>query len=80
MESRSERTLAPVVVKPDAVSKNASSTFGISPEIRNGRAPITVMHIQLSPVMAKPSFENILVLLGFIFMHAAPIAVLMRPV
>ena len=47
--------LAPVVVKPDTVSKRASTGFGMQPVRTKGTAPTILMAIQLSAVAAKPS-------------------------
>ena len=55
--STSSITLAPVVVKPDTVSKRALTKFGIAPERKKGRAPIRLIIIQLSPVATQPSLR-----------------------
>ena len=47
--------LAPVVVKPDTVSKRASTGFGMQPVRTKGTAPTILMAIQLNAVAAKPS-------------------------
>ena len=52
-----DKILEPVVVKPDIVSKSASSYAGISPVIKNGNAPTKLIIIQLKETAAKPSFE-----------------------
>lgn len=49
------KTLAPVVVKPDTVSKNASTKCGISPLSQNGRQPIRLTAIHDIATMTKPS-------------------------
>ena len=54
--SISVRILAPVVVKPDAVSNTASVKFGISPDIKNGIAPVRLIRSHVSAVTIKPSF------------------------
>ena len=59
MDSTSLRILAPVVVKPDTVSKNASVKCGISPEITKGSAPNTDSKIQDTPTINRPSFAKI---------------------
>ena len=53
--SISVRMLAPVVVKPETVSKKASTKLGISPEITKGRAPKTDISTQARATTAKPS-------------------------
>ena len=55
MPSISLRIVAPVVVKPDAVSKIQSAKFGISPEIQKGSAPNTDTISQAIAVVAMPS-------------------------
>ena len=59
---------APVVVKPDAVSKKASIKLGIQPLKTNGSAPKTETSIQPTPQITRPSFAKILTELGF-FAH-----------
>ena len=49
---------APVVVKPDAVSKSASIKLGILPDITNGRAPNILRTIQLRATITNPSLAN----------------------
>ena len=51
------RTVAPVVVKPEIVSKSAFSHWGISPLIQNGIAPKRLRMIQLKEVARHPSFK-----------------------
>ena len=46
----------PVVVKPETVSKIASTTFGIAPVITNGTAPKIEIIIQQREQMINPSF------------------------
>ena len=58
-DSTSARILAPVVVNPDAVSKTASTIWGIYPEIRNGSAPKRLRINQESATITKPSLEYI---------------------
>ena len=54
-DSISFRTVAPVVLNPDAHSNTASIKRGIEPLITNGIAPNKDTLIQLSATMAKPS-------------------------
>ena len=49
------RMLAPVVVKPDAVSKRASTYRGISREMVKGMAPKRDMSTHPRPTITKPS-------------------------
>ena len=49
------KILAPVVVKPEMVSKTASAREGISPLIQNGNAPKKLSSTQLSATVTKPS-------------------------
>ena len=51
--------LAPVVVKPDIVSKSASVNEGICLLITKGRQPKKLNTIQLSAVMTQPSLNMI---------------------
>jgi len=46
---------APVVVNPDIVSKNASSTRGIAPLSKNGNIPTAEKIIHVSVTMREPS-------------------------
>ena len=57
--SKSGIIVAPVVVKPETVSKKASKKFGISRLITNGNAPINEAKIQESETIKKPSFAYI---------------------
>ena len=57
--------VAPVVVKPLAISKKASASPQIFPRT-SGSAPITDMHIQLRPAIAIPSRVYICLLSGLI--------------
>ena len=50
---------APVVVKPDDVSKKASINEGIAPLITKGRAPTTEINIHANPTVKNPSFAYI---------------------
>lgn len=50
------RIVAPVVVKPDTVSKNASVIDGIAPDRIKGNDPIKEKLIQLKATERKPSF------------------------
>ena len=47
--------VAPVVVNPDMVSKNASVKVGIPPERRKGRHPNNEKNIQPRVTMPNPS-------------------------
>ena len=49
------RMEAPVVVRPDMVSKNASTYDGISPESTNGSAPKADMTSHTSVTVTNPS-------------------------
>ena len=49
------RIEAPVVVKPETVSKNASTKSGISPENTNGNAPNADSSTHADATTAKPS-------------------------
>jgi hypothetical protein len=49
------RIVAPVVVKPDIVSKNASVKLGISPESKNGRQPNREKKTHPNVTIANPS-------------------------
>ena len=51
--STSERIVAPVVVKPEALSKKASVKDGMYPEITNGRAPARLAVIQQNATETK---------------------------
>ena len=62
MASTSRRTEAPVVVKPETVSKKASTKLGISPLIMKGRAPSTDTLSQARAVIRKPSLANMTLL------------------
>ena len=53
--SISVRMLAPVVVKPETVSKKASTKWGISPEMTKGMAPNSDMRIHAKATTARPS-------------------------
>ena len=47
--------LAPVVVKPETVSKKASTKFGMSPERTKGNAPNADISTHARATTAKPS-------------------------
>ena len=53
--STSDRIDAPVVVKPDAVSKTASNIFGIDPDRRKGSAPKILYRNQTMAQITEPS-------------------------
>ena len=55
MTSTFSRIEAPVVLKPETVSKNASTKFGISRLNTKGSAPNRDMTIQASATITKPS-------------------------
>ncbi|OQC36361.1 MAG: hypothetical protein BWX66_01401 [Deltaproteobacteria bacterium ADurb.Bin058] len=50
------KMLAPVVVKPEALSKNASKNEGTYPEIISGNAPRMHAKIQEPATTTKPAF------------------------
>ena len=62
MASTSFRMEAPVVVKPETVSKKASTKLGISPLRMKGRAPRTDTLSQARAVIKKPSLANMTLL------------------
>ena len=53
--STSRRIVAPVVVKPDAVSKYASKILGMLPDTTKGNAPARDMMSQEDPTIKNPS-------------------------
>lgn len=55
IDSISVNIVAPVVVKPDVVSKNAFTKSGIAPLIMNGSEPNRDTSIQPIPHITKPS-------------------------
>ena len=55
--STSERMLAPVVVKPDIVSKRASVKDVISPVMQKGMQPTKLSRIQARDVLIQPSLR-----------------------
>ena len=59
MASTLLRIDAPVVVKPETVSKKASTKFGISPLMTKGSAPSADTLSQASAVTKKPSLAKI---------------------
>ena len=63
--STSFKIVAPVVVKPEAVSKKASKKLGIAPLIRNGRAPNRETLSQARPTVTSPSRAKMSVFRGF---------------
>ena len=65
--------LDPVVVKPDTLSKNASITFGIEPDIIKGRAPIAERINQERDTITKPSFAKSEVFFGFLYTNGTAI-------
>ena len=73
-DSISVSMLAPVVVKPDTVSKKASTKDGMHPSMTNGRAPISDMMIHDSPTVTNPSFAKISGFDGFFIVSSVPAA------
>ena len=69
------RMLAPVVVKPDAVSNSASQKCGIVPDSRNGSAPNTDSSIHDSPTTTRPSFAKMSCLRGILKVSTLPSAI-----
>jgi len=57
-DSTSVRIEAPVVVKPETISKKQSAKEANSPENQKGRAPNKLRKTQMSPTTAKPSREK----------------------
>ena len=55
LSEKSSRIVAPVVVNPDADSKNASANDGIAPEIQNGTAPNRMIMSHDETTARKPS-------------------------
>ena len=70
---KSLKILEPVVVKPLAVSKNASAKFGISPANTNGNPPKNDNKIQLNATVTIPSRGMIFIFLGFASVQTVPI-------
>ncbi len=64
--STAVKMVAPVVVKPETVSKKASTKLGMYPEIRKGRAPKTLISTQARATTAKPSRAYSAVCFGFL--------------
>ena len=54
-DSTSVKIVEPVVVKPETISKKASTKDGISPVMIKGSAPKTDSSTQTSATMARPS-------------------------
>lgn len=54
--STSERIVAPVVVKPETLSKKASVKEGIAPEMMKGKVPKKLAAIQAAATIKKDSF------------------------
>ena len=73
-DSRSVSTVAPVVVNPDTVSKNASIGLVIAPDIRNGSIPVSDSVIHVRPVDMKPSLETMSLSLSAIKYRMPPTA------
>ena len=65
MASTLVRMLAPVVEKPEAVSKTASVKEGISPVRINGMHPAILNTTQESAVATQPSFMKTVMFFGF---------------
>ena len=70
--STSVKMDAPVVVKPETVSKSASINEGIAPDRKNGSAPKTDSAIQLNATITKPSRENRRLFCGFLTRISSP--------
>jgi hypothetical protein len=68
------KMLAPVVVKPDTVSKSASAKDFVTPENMKGSEPKILRKIQESATITKPSLEYSFELLGFLITSSAPTA------
>ena len=64
--------VAPVVVKPETVSKKASIYDGIAPEIKNGSAPNMEENSQPKVTITRPSFALILNFSIFILDNIVP--------
>ena len=64
--------LEPVVVNPLAVSKKASTIFGISPVKTNGSPPKNDSKIQLNATVTTPSLAMILSGSGFLKLKSEP--------
>ena len=71
--STSESMLAPVVVKPDIVSKSASVKDGISPVMQKGMHPTKLNRIHAREVLIQPSFKYNVVLVGLLRVMKKPI-------
>ena len=56
-DSTSEKTLAPVVVKPEIVSKKASRTFDVIPDKRKGSVPTRERSSQTNVTVSIPSLR-----------------------
>ena len=56
--STAGRMEAPVVVKPETVSKRASTRFGMAPERTKGRQPRKLMAIQARLTQTRPSLAR----------------------
>ena len=75
--STSLSIVAPVVVKPDTVSKRASVYLGISPDMTKGRAPIADIVIHDAATLTNPSIENMELSFGFLIVKIIPTAIVM---
>ena len=71
--SRSGRIEAPVVVKPDTVSKSASAKLAVVFVSMNGIAPKRLIIIQLSATITYPSFAYILFFFGGLICIKSPV-------
>ena len=56
--STAGRMEAPVVVKPETVSKRASTRFGMAPDKKKGRQPKKLMAIQARLTQTRPSLAR----------------------
>jgi len=74
-DSTSRNMLDPVVVKPDTVSKKASTKDGVAPLMINGNAPKADIRTHASPTIIKPSLSCITELDGFLILRSSPASI-----
>ena len=60
------------MVKPDAVSKSASTKLSVAPQNRKGRQPNTESSIQHRDTIINPSRAKMLVFSGFLYTQRMP--------
>lgn len=72
--STSLNMVAPVVVKPETVSKKQSKKLGMEPERRKGSAPKSDMAIHARATMTKPSLAYMVVSAGSFQRRSMPAA------